>query len=133
VLPLSSDYSLQSFAGFTHAKRAEHSEGFDQTLGFIVPDEFTPRVITEAKLTEDDGTARDKVARFLRLQALSVEGRERSDPKYEVVACIAGRGWQRPEDMRRLLFATRGKVFTLKTLDRLVDCTALRNYRTKTQ
>jgi hypothetical protein len=29
------------------------------------------------------------------------------------------------------LTAARGKVFTLKTLDWLVDCTALRSFRTK--
>jgi hypothetical protein len=33
--------------------------------------------------------------------------------------------------MKKLLIATGGKVFTLKTLDRLVDCTLLRNFKTK--
>ena len=46
--------------------------------------------------------------------------------KFEVVACIGGRGFGvRREDMRKLLLATRGKVFTLKTLDRLVGCSRL--------
>ncbi len=34
----------------------------------------------------------------------------------------------RREDMRKLLLATRGKVFTLKTLDRLVECSRLREF-----
>ena len=49
-----------------------------------------------------------------------------------VIACIGGRGFGiRREDMKKLLLATRGKVFTLKSLDRLVDCTALEKFRTK--
>ena len=50
-------------------------------------------------------------------------------PNFEVVACIAGRGFGvRREDMRKLLEATRGKVFTLQNLDRLVECTRLREF-----
>jgi hypothetical protein len=119
---------------FRKTGRAERIPGFPQNPDFIVPDEFNPRVIIEAKIAEDDGTARDKVARIQQLRTLSVEGRGEDNPRYEVVACIAGRGFrQRREDMKRMLSATRGKVFTLKTLDRLVECTALRSFRTKTE
>jgi hypothetical protein len=31
--------------------------------------------------------------------------------------------------MKKLLLATRGKVFTTNTLDRLVECTRLKEYR----
>jgi hypothetical protein len=49
---------------------------------------------------------------------------------FEVVACIGGRGFGvRREDMKKLLLATSGKVFTPRTLDRLIDCTALRGFR----
>jgi hypothetical protein len=49
--------------------------------------------------------------------------------KFEVIACIGGRGFGvRREDMRKLLLATRGKVFTVKTLDRLVGCSRLREF-----
>jgi hypothetical protein len=52
--------------------------------------------------------------------------------KFEVIACISGRGFGvRREDMKRLLLATRGKVFTFKTLDKLVDCTQLRDFRSR--
>ena len=65
--------------------------GFDQTADFIVPDEFAPKVVIEAKIAEDDGTARDKVARVQHLGELSRQGQRPGTFKYEVVACIGGR------------------------------------------
>ena len=86
----------------------------------------------EAKLTEDDGTARDKVTRVQHLSSLSTEGRPSEQPAFEVVACIAGRGFGvRREDMRKLLLATRGKVFTLQNIRQLVEHTRLREFRTR--
>lgn len=109
-------------------KRAERITGFDQAPDFIVPNEFNPAVIIEAKLTEDDGTARDKVARIQNLRAL----RDREGKNYEIIACIAGRGFKvRKEDMRRLLEATEGRVFTLETIDLLLDCSRLREFVTR--
>jgi hypothetical protein len=109
-------------------KRAERINGFDQAPDFIVPNEFNPAVIIEAKLTEDDGTARDKVSRVQNLRAI----RDREGKNYEIVACIAGRGFKvRREDIRRLLEATDGKVFTLETVDRLLDCTRIREFVTR--
>ena len=58
---------------FHEAKRAERIPGFDQMLYFIVPDEFTPVAVIESKLTEDDGMARDKVARVQCLHTLRDE------------------------------------------------------------
>lgn len=117
---------------YRKTKRAEKIPGFDQNPDFIVPDEFNPQVIIEAKITEDDGTARDKVTRVQHLGSLSMAGRPKDSPKYEVIACIAGRGFGvRREDMRKLLLATRGKVFTLKTLDALVPHTRLKEFRTR--
>lgn len=117
---------------YRKTKRAEKIEGFDQTPDFIIPDEFNPLIIIEAKITEDDGTARDKVTRIQHLGELSMAGQPTGQPKYEVIACIGGRGFGvRREDMKKMLLATRGKVFTLKTMDRLVDCTRLRDFRTR--
>lgn len=111
-------------------KRAQRVAGFDQAPDFVVPSEFNPQVVIEAKITEDDGTARDKVTRVQHLAALSVARQASGSEGFEVVACIAGRGFgQRREDMRKLLIATRGKVFTPKTLEYLVDCTRLREFR----
>lgn len=113
---------------FRETKRAEKIPGFDQTPDFIIPDEFTPVSLIEAKLTEDDGTARDKVARVQRLRML----RDEEGKDYDVIACIAGRGFKvRREDMRRLLQATDGKVFTLTTMHLLIDLTRIREYRVR--
>lgn len=118
---------------FRKTKRAERLTGFDQAPDFIVPDEFNPEVVIEAKITEDDGTARDKVTRVQHLGNLSMQGRSQTEPpRFEVVACIAGRGFGvRREDMKKLLLATRGKVFTLHNMPRLIDCTRLADFRTR--
>src|SRR5262249_24498240 len=109
---------------FQKTKRAERVIGFDQTPDFIVPDQFNPQIVVEAKLTEDDGTARDKITRVQHLGSLAMQGRRPNEqPRFEVIACIAGRGFKvRREDMKKLLLATRGKVFTLENLNKLVEC-----------
>lgn len=123
-----------SRAGISHrkTKRAERIAGFDQAPDFIIPSEFNPQIIIEAKITEDDGTARDKVTRIQHLGALSLAGQPPDQPKYEVIGCIGGRGFGvRREDMKKLLYATRGKVFSIKTLNRLVECSRLKEFETK--
>ncbi|MGC8491644.1 MAG: hypothetical protein ACP5SH_07890 [Syntrophobacteraceae bacterium] len=123
---------LKSGVSYRKTKRAARIEGFDQAPDFTVPSEFNPQVVIEAKLTEDDGTARDKVTRIQHLHAISVMGRPIDQPRFEVIACIGGRGFGvRREDMRKMLLATKGKVFTLKTLDRMVECSRLKEFRTK--
>ena len=112
-------------------KRAERIQGFDQAPDFIIPNEFNPQVVIEAKITEDDGTARDKVTRVQHLGELSLEGQPLGHPKFETIACIAGRGFGvRREDMKKLLLVTRGKVFTLQNMDQLVEYTRIREFRT---
>jgi hypothetical protein len=117
---------------YRKTKRAERIEGFDQAPDFIIPSEFNPQIIIESKITEDDGTARDKVTRIQHLGELSMADRPKDSPRSEVVACVGGRGFGvRREDMKKMIIATRGKVFTAKTLDRLVQCTRLKEFRTK--
>ena len=121
-------------AGISHrkTKRAERLDGFDQAPDFVVPNEFNPQVVIEAKLTEDDGTARDKVTRVQHLSTLSVQGLTSDQPSFEVIACIAGRGFGvRREDMKKLLLATRGKVFTLQNMGELVEHTRLGEFRSR--
>ena len=126
------DVLSKAGVSFRKTKRAERIEGFDQTPDFIIPSEFNPQVIIEAKITEDDGTARDKVTRIQHLGELSLSGRSEENPKYEVIACIGGRGFGvRREDMKKMILATRGKVFTANTLDRLVECTRLGEFRSR--
>jgi hypothetical protein len=113
-------------------KRAEKIVGFDQTPDFIIPSEFNPQIIIEAKITEDDGTARDKATRIQHLGELSLKDMSENQPKFEVVACIGGRGFSvRREDMKKILFATRGKVFTMQTLPYLVANTRLHEFKTQ--
>ncbi len=117
---------------FRKTKRAETIPGFDQAPDFVIPSEFNPKVVIEAKLTEDDGTARDKVTRIQHLAQLSAPDISGGKQKFEVIACIAGRGFAvRRADMKKLILATNGKVFTLQYLDMLVECTALSAFRTK--
>lgn len=116
--------------GYRRTRRAKRIPGFDQAPDFIVPDEFNPQVVIEAKITEDDGTARDKVTRVQHLAEISLLNQPKDQPRFEVVACIGGRGFGvRREDMRKLLYATRGKVFTLKTLSNLIEHTRLKEFR----
>ena len=121
-------------AGVTYRKtrRAERVEGFDQAPDFIVPDEWNPIAIIEAKVTEDDGTARDKVTRIQHLAAISHDRKVGGLQTFEVIACIDGRGFGvRRRDMRKLLEATNGKVFTLKTIQHLVDSTSIGRLRSR--
>ena len=119
---------------FRKTGRAERIPGFDQAPDFIVPSELNPQVVIEAKLSEDDGTARDKITRVQHLSELSQRGRPPDSPRYQVVACIAGRGFGiRREDMKKLIIAARGKVFTLQNISELVDHTRLREFRPRTE
>lgn len=114
---------------YRKTKRAERVPGFEQAPDFFVPDENNAAVLIEAKITGDDGTARDKVARILNLAHMSDERLRQGRRSFDVVACIDGRGFGvRGEDMKRILTACRGKVFTLRTLNRLIDSTRLKDF-----
>ena len=114
---------------FRKTKRAERIPGYDQAPDFFVPDEFNPSTVIEAKITGDDGTARDKVARIERLTRMRDDRRRDGQPDFEVVACIDGRGFGvRREDMRNLITMTEGKVFTLATLDQMAAHTRLQEF-----
>ncbi len=120
-------------AGVSYRKtgRAERIPGFGQAPDFCIPDELSPAVIIEAKITSDDGTARDKVARIKELETQRNEHVAAGRPAYEVVACIDGRGFrQRREDMRQLLLRLDGKVFTAATLEYLICHTRIREFVT---
>jgi hypothetical protein len=55
-----------------------------------------------AKITEDNGTTCDKVARVQPPGALSLADQSLHEPKFEVIACIGGRGFGvRQEDMKK--------------------------------
>jgi hypothetical protein len=114
---------------FRKTKRAERIHGFAQAPDFFIPDEVVPSVIIEAKITGDDGTARDKVARILRLASMRDQQIRDGKRGFQVVACIDGRGFGvRRQDLRDLLTATHGKVFTASSLDDLVRHTDLARF-----
>jgi hypothetical protein len=121
-------------AGITYrkTKRAERIPGYEQAPDFCIPDGVSPVVVIEAKITSDDGTARDKVTRIKNLATQrSKQVAEQGFRPYQVVACIDGRGFRvRSEDMRQLLVAAEGKVFTTATLDQLIDNTRLKELST---
>ncbi|MGO8672974.1 MAG: hypothetical protein ACLQVD_16645 [Capsulimonadaceae bacterium] len=115
---------------YRKTRRAERVVGFAQAPDFIVPDEWRPAVVMEAKITEDDGTARDKVTRIIRLCTLAAERKAAGEPGFQVVACIDGRGFGvRRQDMRQLIEYTEGKVFTLSTISQIVECTDLARFK----
>ena len=119
----------ESKISFRRTGRAESFPGFEQAPDFFVPDEIAPKAIIEAKIISDDGTARDKVARILRLANMRDERVRAGKPAFEVIACIDGRGFGvRKQDMKDILIATKGKVFTLKTLPELVLNTSLNQF-----
>ncbi len=113
---------------FYRTKKAERVQGFDQAPDFLVPDKFHPSAVIEAKMCEDSGTARDKITRVQHLSEISMQGVD--VPKFEVIACIDGRGFSvRRQDIKKLILACRGKVFTTKTLGQMVDNTVLNRYK----
>lgn len=117
---------------FRQTTKAERIPGFDQAPDFIVPNEVAPSVVIEAKIVGDDGTARDKVSRILRLASMRDERIRSGKLGYELIACIDGRGFGvRRQDMRDMLRATKGKVFTLASLDKLIEHTSLSNFLPK--
>ncbi len=114
---------------YRKTKRAERVPGFDQAPDFIIPDELSPKVVIEAKITNDDGTARDKFTRLIHLAELSKQRIAKGKPGFQVIACIDGRGFGiRREDMRRLLLSLSGKVFTLKTLNSMIENSDLKKF-----
>jgi len=117
---------------FRKTKRAERIPGFEQAPDFIVPDEINPAVVIEAKITGDDGTARDKATRIEKLATICDDRIRNGQKGFQVLACIDGRGFGvRREDMRRILQRTEGKVFTLSTLDQMIHHTRLAEFLPK--
>jgi hypothetical protein len=123
------DLLAGSCISYRKSGRAERIPGFEQAPDFFIPSEFAPAVLIEAKITNDDGTARDKVDRIKVLAQMRDRWIREGRPGFELVACIDGRGFGiRRQDMRDTLSATGGKVFTLATLPRLLESTRLREY-----
>ena len=114
---------------FYKTRLAEKVPDFGQAPDFLVPDYTEPEVVIEAKVANDAGTARDKVDRVLRLVELNRRRVEQGRRSFQVIACIEGRGLGvRRERMKTLLKELDGKVFTTRTLDRLITHIHLARY-----
>jgi hypothetical protein len=102
-------------------KAREAIETFDQAPDFLVPSR-EPEVMIEAKLTEDDGTARDKVARIQTLRAYEDRRVREGLRRRQIIAVIDGRGFlHRPQDMRKMQEACDGHVYALEQLSMLIE------------
>lgn len=103
-------------------KTREAVPTFPQAPDFMIPaDPEKTRVIIEAKLTEDDGTARDKAARVQTLRAYEDQRAAGGEAPRQLVAVIEGRGFMhRTRDLQRMLEACDGHVYTLAELPLLV-------------
>jgi len=113
---------------------AERFEDMDQAPDFLLPTAPAPAAVIEAKLAEDDGTARDKVTRIQHLGELRDQRERRGEPSFEVIACVDGRGFGiRREDVKKLLLATRGKLFNASTVAQIVTHTSLRTLARRTE
>jgi len=98
-------------------KGMENPDPNEPLADFYISDTSNPIAVIEAKIAEDPGTARDKISRILNL----------CGKDYETIACIDGRGFMdRPEEVKKLLRATKGKVFTMKTVHLIVRYTRIR-------
>lgn len=114
---------------FFRTKRAEALSEWEQNPDVFCPSPKTPIAVIEAKMTQDDGTARHKAARVLRLAEIRNSRERKGQLGFDVIACIAGRGFSvRKSDMKSLLLATRGLVFTLSQIEQLSTHTRLRQY-----
>ncbi len=113
--------------GVPYIRTGSHNQGeiasrFNVTVApapdFVVFDtNSTLRAMLECKATNDGGTARDKANRFRGLQAESA--RLGGVP---LVAVLGGTGWARVNDtLGPVLQYTDGRVFTLETLDQLLN------------
>lgn len=78
-------------------------------------------VIIEAKLAEDDGTARDKVARVKALRANEDARAAAGEPPRQVVSVLDGRGFGvRAPDLADLLNACDGHVYAAAEISKLI-------------
>ena len=72
---------------------------------------------------------RDSPSRAIEPRGQRVGSAKTKRPPVELVACIDGRGFgERAKDMQRILTATKGKTFTLTTLDQLITYTRIAEF-----
>lgn len=109
---------------YYRTKAIERIPGFEQAPDFLVPDATAPRIVIEAKLAEDGGTARDKASRIERLSRAA----ERRG--CVLIAVVDGKGFFRINDVLvPILRVTKGLTFTLSTLPEMVSLSVFDPFR----
>lgn len=115
IKKLCEDYGIDVYMP---PSRVDLRPEFEQAPDALIPS-VHPKVIIEAKLTEDDGTARDKAARLDTLRT-NENARPLKDRR-TIVAVIDGRGFGvRSQDMNKMMKTCEGHVYTLTELPKLV-------------
>ena len=104
---------------FRRTKRAERVPGWDQAPDFFIPDEFHTVAVIEAKITSDDGTARDKTTRIIHLAELAEERARSGREPFEVIACADGRDLAFGSDLVRHVLLHNESYTLVSTLGTL--------------
>jgi hypothetical protein len=119
---------------FRHEARPSPKLGFERAPDFLIPDELAPKVAIEAKIASDDGSASNEVNHLINLARSERERAASGKDARQLIACIDGAGFAvRRREMRELLLALGGKVFTLDTLDQLISHSDLARYASENQ
>jgi hypothetical protein len=115
-------------AGGIPARRTfyrEKVETFDQAPDIVAPflgSIYEVELALESKMAEDDGTARDKVARVMRLREHEDKRAAEGLRRRQIVAVLEGRGFGvREPDLARLLQACDGHVYTAAECQALIE------------
>ena len=114
---LLSDYNIPYHHARTGASGArETSDRYGMSLGadFVIPDK-SPRLVIEAKVAEDGGTARDKAARIKTMTTAA------NDRGLKACVIVDGKGWiERTGALLETIVTTGGRTYTLSTLDHIL-------------
>jgi len=101
----------------------EKVPGWEQAPDFFVPNKDEPKVVIEAKVAEDGGTARDKASRIERLSRAAYAR------NITLISVVDGLGFYRINDvLAPILGNSKGLVYTYKNLPEILQVPALRAF-----
>ena len=108
---------------FYRVRTREKVKGWQQAPDFFIPGKEEPRVLIEAKVAEDGGTARDKASRIERLS------RAAYDRGATLISVVDGLGFFRINDvLAPILGNSKGLVFSYSNLNQMLQIPALRAF-----
>jgi hypothetical protein len=104
----------------------EKVPGWEQAPDFFIPNKEEPKVVIEAKVAEDGGTARDKASRIERLSRAAYAR------NITLISVVDGLGFYRINDvLAPILGNSKGLVYTYKNLPEILQIPALRAFEGK--